>query len=46
LREAMGSLASVAEEFHSILERCARGNLEKLRSREVRGKIQGDGDDR
>ncbi len=46
LYDTMSVLRCFAEEFDTTLEECAKANLEKLKSRRDRGKIQGDGDNR
>lgn len=46
LKKLIIVLAEIANNSHSTLEKCAKMNLEKLRSRQERGKLTGDGDNR
>ena len=46
LGDVLWYLSQVAFELGIDLEEVAQGNLEKLRSRQARGVIQGDGDNR
>ncbi len=46
LGDVLWYLAQVATELGLSLEEIAEGNIAKLRDRQARGKIQGDGDNR
>jgi NTP pyrophosphatase (non-canonical NTP hydrolase) len=46
LKEIFSLLASIAETFDTTLKACADENIEKLQSRQKRGKLTGDGDNR
>lgn len=46
LKKIIGVLAEVAHEYETTLEECAKMNLAKLKSRQERGKLKGDGDNR
>lgn len=46
LAEVLACLAGVAKSAGGTLEEAAKGNLEKLQSRQARGKLTGDGDNR
>lgn len=46
LKKLILVLAEIVNNAHGTLEKCAEMNLEKLRSRQERGKLTGDGDNR
>lgn len=46
LKSVIGILAEFATDYDTTLEQCAILNLEKLRSRQERGVLNGDGDNR
>lgn len=46
LKAVVLALASIARDSETTLEKCAKMNLDKLRSRQERGKLKGSGDDR
>jgi NTP pyrophosphatase (non-canonical NTP hydrolase) len=46
LGDVLWYLAQVASEFGLTLDDVATGNIEKLRSRQMRGNLHGDGDNR
>lgn len=46
LGDVLWYISQISKEFNFDLEDVAKTNLEKLQSRKIRNKIQGDGDDR
>ena len=46
LRNVVFWLSTLAAQWDISLEQCAKMNIEKLRSRQLRGVLKGDGDDR